>query len=133
MRFQLLSSHSSFIGDITPAIGYKMYMARVDPHLIFGCEVALDVNTANTTKLEGIQTRFLRRLLGVHPRSPLAPLFAETGAAPIRYRRALLALRALHFTISTNSDRYAKPAILDSISLALEGRLMIQLDCFQPL
>jgi hypothetical protein len=111
----------SFVGDVTPPLGYRLYMARTDPHLTFGCEVALDINTANRQKFEGIQHRFLRRLLGVHPRSLLAPLFTETGAIPIRYRRVLLALRALHFTCSLAADRLALLAILDSIALASEN------------
>ena len=32
----------SFIGDLRPLKGLHMYMARVDPHLTFGCEVSLN-------------------------------------------------------------------------------------------
>jgi hypothetical protein len=111
----------SLVGDVTPTLGYRMYMARADPHLTFGCEVSLDTNDANIAKLEKIQARFLRRLLGVHPRSILAPMYTETGTIPIRYRRALLALRALDYICSLPDSHYAHAALADSVSLAALG------------
>ncbi|KAJ7882151.1 hypothetical protein B0H13DRAFT_2278384 [Mycena leptocephala] len=83
-------AHASFtvdsmIGSLPPREGVQLYMARVDPHLISGCEVVLDVTSRLVTKLEKPQLRFLRRLLGLKPRSMRAILFTETGLLPIRY------------------------------------------------
>jgi hypothetical protein len=47
-------------------------MARIDPHLTFGCEVALDVTQAHVSKLEDIQHEYLCRLLGLNRRSVLS-------------------------------------------------------------
>jgi hypothetical protein len=75
------------IGCLPPPQGIQLYMARIDPHLTFGCEVALDVTDTHVSKLEDVQNEFLRRLLGLNRRSVLAVLFSETGVTPLRYRQ----------------------------------------------
>ncbi|KAJ7127580.1 hypothetical protein C8R43DRAFT_859200, partial [Mycena crocata] len=85
-------SVESFVGALPPREALMLYKARVDPHLISGCEVVLDVDRAQCASLEKPQHHFLRRLLGLKRRSMLAVLFTETGIMPIRYRRAILAL-----------------------------------------
>jgi hypothetical protein len=107
-----------FIGDITPQIGLQIYMVRVDPSLTFGCEVALDVHNPSIERLVVIQKQFLRRLLGASPQAMVAPFFTETGVMPIRYRRVLLALRALRLILEMQDDRYVVNAICDSLRLA---------------
>ena len=80
------------LGDVPPWIGVRLYMARVDPHLIYGCEVVLDENPNLVTELEEVQLTTLRRILQTSNCSMIAPLFSETGILPIRYRREQLAL-----------------------------------------
>ncbi|KAJ7141096.1 hypothetical protein C8R44DRAFT_240746 [Mycena epipterygia] len=95
---------------------------RVDPHLTSGCEVVLDVDRPLGASLEVTvaQIKFLRRLLGLNPRSMLAVLFTETGIIPIRYRRALLALRfAKGFAgIPLQKEDLARAAFRESLRLA---------------
>ncbi|KAJ7897473.1 hypothetical protein B0H13DRAFT_1623474, partial [Mycena leptocephala] len=85
-------SVESFVGVLPPREALLLYKARVDPHLISGCEVSLDVDRTLGATLETPQTHHLRRLLSLNPRLMLAVLFTETGIMPIRYRRAILAL-----------------------------------------
>jgi hypothetical protein len=74
------------IGCLPPPQGIQLYMARIDPHLTFGCEVALDVTQAHVSKLEDVQHEYLRQLLGLNRRSVIAILFSETGIIPLRCR-----------------------------------------------
>jgi hypothetical protein len=89
-------------------------MARVDPHLVFGCEAMPDVDDA-VKGMEHAQHTFLRRLLGLNPRSVLCVLFTETGIMPLRNRHAELVLR---FLASPNplcqhrAPRFARPVVL---------------------
>jgi hypothetical protein len=54
-------------------------MARVDPYLIAGCDVCLDIDQKSLALLERVQVRFLRRMLGLGRRCMKAVLFSETG------------------------------------------------------
>ncbi|KAJ7461967.1 hypothetical protein FB451DRAFT_1180972 [Mycena latifolia] len=113
-------SVGSFVGTLPPREGLLLYKAHVDPHLTLGCKVVLDVDRSLGETLGKPQTHCLRRLLGLNPRSMLAVLFTETGIMPIRYRRALLALRnAKGFAaIPVEEEDLARAAFRESLRLA---------------
>ncbi|KAJ7034592.1 hypothetical protein C8F04DRAFT_1101509 [Mycena alexandri] len=111
------------IGTLPPREGIQLYMARVDPHLISGCEVALDVISRLVKKLEKPQLRFLRRLLGLNPRSMRAVLFTETGLLPIRYRRAIIVLKHAKYWAHLTDDHYAHAAYMESLRLSSQGHV----------
>ncbi|KAI0753475.1 hypothetical protein C8Q80DRAFT_1249994 [Daedaleopsis nitida] len=94
-------SLESYVGSLPASIATALYNARVEPHLTMSCEVALDVRPSSLEHLERVQTAYLRRLLGLGPRSQLLPLYTETGIWPIRYRRAALVLRYLVYLLHT--------------------------------
>ncbi|KAJ7037061.1 hypothetical protein C8F04DRAFT_999416 [Mycena alexandri] len=96
-------------------------MARMDPHLTFGCEISLDVVAKHLEQLTDVQHQFLRRLLGLHRRSILAVLFSETGVVPLAYRRPIIALGYLIYLITLPENHFATAAYLDSILLARSG------------
>ncbi|KAJ7288689.1 hypothetical protein C8J57DRAFT_1047082, partial [Mycena rebaudengoi] len=75
------------IGCLLPADGIRLYMARVDPHLTFGCEVCLDTEADNLGKPMHARhkLKFIRRLLGLHDHSILALLFTEAGIFSLTY------------------------------------------------
>ncbi|KAJ7103278.1 hypothetical protein B0H15DRAFT_811721, partial [Mycena belliarum] len=73
------------IGCLPPYEGIRMYVARVDPHPIFGCEVCLDVVPSQLNDVTDVQHEYLRRLLGVHSRCVLSALFIETGVVLLSY------------------------------------------------
>ncbi|OCH83539.1 hypothetical protein OBBRIDRAFT_572675, partial [Obba rivulosa] len=87
----------ALIGDIPPWEGRVLYSARVDPHLTFGCEVSLDIDATLLRPLGDVQHQYLRRSLGLSARCATVVLFTDTGLQPLRYRRALLALRYLQY------------------------------------
>lgn len=111
----------SHVGVIPPMEGRKLYMACVDPHLTFGAELIVDVQAAQLLHLQNVQHRFFRRLLGLNPRSMLAPLFTETAVMPIQYRRLILTLRYLKHLLMLPDRHYAKAAFLESVSLLHRG------------
>ncbi len=105
----------SYVGRVPAWVLRTLYMAMVDPHLIFGCKVALDVEASLTLPLQKLQHAYIRRLLGLNKRSATSVLFTETGLWPITYRRAQLALRYLMYIIR---DKPALPlAALDEAYL----------------
>ncbi|KAI1790169.1 hypothetical protein LXA43DRAFT_891453 [Ganoderma leucocontextum] len=97
-----------------------LYRARVEPHLTYGCEVALDVRPQSVGLLEKVQLAVFRRLLGLASRSQLIPLFSETGLWPIRYRRLELALRFAQYVLR-EQPRLALAALHDAYTLASLG------------
>ncbi|KAJ7234899.1 hypothetical protein B0H12DRAFT_1212531 [Mycena haematopus] len=92
----------TYIGDLPPKEGRLLYMACVDPHLISGADIIVDVNDNGLALLEKVQT-----MLG--PYSMRAPLFTELGLLPLWYRRLILALH------------YARAALYDSFDLYVAG------------
>lgn len=111
----------SMTGSLPPLQGKKLYMARVDPHLVGGCEVAIDVDPPQLLLLQDVQHTFLRRVLRINGRSMLAPLFTETSVAPLQYRRVQLAIRYLGYLISLPESHLARRALSDSCSLNDQG------------
>jgi hypothetical protein len=82
-----------FVGDMTAQDGRKLYMARIDPILTHGCEIMPDIDHAAFRELELASHAYLRRLLGLNPRSMVCVLYTETGIIPLPYRQAELTLR----------------------------------------
>jgi Reverse transcriptase (RNA-dependent DNA polymerase) len=111
----------SFIGSLPPFEGKRLYNARVDPHLTSGCEISLDVNMVLLAPLQKVQHTFLRRLLGLNPRSMRAFLFSETGLAPIAYRRINLVLRYLLYIIALPDDHLVLRAFRECQTLHSSG------------
>ncbi|EJD35417.1 hypothetical protein AURDEDRAFT_25589, partial [Auricularia subglabra TFB-10046 SS5] len=111
----------SMIGLLPPKEGKILYMGRVDPHLIYACEVMPDASETLLEELYQVQKAFLRRILGVHKRSMLAPLHTETGVVPLRYRRLELALRYLEYLGQRPTSTYACAAFIESRRLMQLG------------
>ncbi|KAF5331290.1 hypothetical protein D9758_018495 [Tetrapyrgos nigripes] len=82
----LSTEHLVGWGRIPPHSAKTLYTALIDCHLIFGCEIALDVTNTGIQKLEKVQNGFLRLILGLSRSSPLPPLFTETGIHPLPAR-----------------------------------------------
>ncbi|KAK7017643.1 reverse transcriptase domain-containing protein [Favolaschia claudopus] len=110
------------IGSLPVREGLVLYMARVDCYLISGAELALDTDPALLHELQDVQHTFLRRLLGLNARSMLAVLFTETGQMPIGVRRLLRGLSRLRYMLGISDPRVVQSALLDSVSLAEEGK-----------
>lgn len=112
----------SMIGNLPPRIGAKLYMARVDPHLVGGCEVILDVDPPRLEVLSNVQETYIRRLLRLGCRSMIAPLHTETGLAPLHFRRVQLAVRYLGYLVALPPAHYARIALMDADGLASVGK-----------
>ena len=63
------------VGTVPMSVGVKLYMMRIDPHPVFGCDVVLEVEDRLVDALQRVQQRFLRRLLGLNPSSICGVLF----------------------------------------------------------
>jgi hypothetical protein len=98
-----------------------LYMGCVDPHLIFGCEVALDSTIALPKKLESVQENFFRAVLGLSSKAAEVAIDTETGIWPVRYRRMELALRFYLYAIQQPCDSYIYAAIQEFIALEEAG------------
>ncbi|KAJ7442012.1 hypothetical protein FB451DRAFT_1298099 [Mycena latifolia] len=101
----------AYIGDLPPKEGRLLYMACIDPHLISGADVIIDVDDKALAHLEKVQRAFLRRLLGLGAYSMRAPLFTELGLLPLRSRRLDIALRYLGYLLSLGDTHYARVAL----------------------
>ncbi|KAJ6550268.1 hypothetical protein B0H19DRAFT_996947, partial [Mycena capillaripes] len=98
-------------------------MARVDPYLTSGCDVILDIEAKSLKRLERVQLKFLRHMLGVGSRSLRAVLFSETGIWPIKYRRVYLALKNLCYLLELDHKRPAWNALQASLTLARANQI----------
>ncbi|KAJ6461898.1 hypothetical protein C8R47DRAFT_993339 [Mycena vitilis] len=112
----------SYIGALPPKEGRLLYTACMDPHLVSGADVIVDVDDKALALLEKVQTSFLRRLLGLGQYCMRAPLFTELGLIPLRYRRLILALRYLQYLVHLSPAHYARIALEDSFDLYSHGR-----------
>ncbi|RDB15293.1 hypothetical protein Hypma_004699 [Hypsizygus marmoreus] len=119
----------SKVGILPPWEACQLYLALVDPHLIHGCEISLNIDEAPWKKLEAVQHGFLRHALGLNSQtSMLAPLFTETAIMPLWYRHVILALKYLRYLLALPADRYAHCALRDSLALAEGGHASWALD-----
>jgi hypothetical protein len=109
-------------GRLTPKQYNTIYMARVDCHLIHGCEVSPDNDDVHVKELCTVQIDFLREILNVHSHSMHVPLFTETGIMPLRIRRFLLLLVYLQYLLTPKAPRLARAALNSSIELASAGK-----------
>jgi hypothetical protein len=76
-------------GRLTPKELKELYMARVDCHLIHGCELSPNSEDVHVKQLSKVQVRFIRQMLNLHSRSSIVALFTETGIIPLRVRLLL--------------------------------------------
>ena len=90
----------SKVRTVPPCEGVQLYKVRIDPHLTFACEVAIDVDGSFLALLEDVQVLFLHRLLGLHKRSMCAVLFTETRIMPNTYHCIVLALWYLQYFLN---------------------------------
>nr|GAT50713.1 predicted protein [Mycena chlorophos] len=101
-------------------VGLQLYMSRVDPYLTRAADISIDID-GNVKELEAVQHEFLRRLLGLGPRSVNATLFTETGIQPIRTRRLDLALGRARYTAGISDERILRCAMRDGLDLWLQA------------
>ncbi|PBK82877.1 hypothetical protein ARMGADRAFT_1019482 [Armillaria gallica] len=109
-------------GSFPPRQARKIFFGRIDPYLIAGCEVILDVGSRTTASLEAVLLDFWRRVLGVHEKSTVAFLYAETGITPLPYRRLLLALRFCRYLLLLPDRHYGHLALDVALDLARRGK-----------
>ena len=74
----------SINGSLPVQEGKTLYMGCVDPHLIYGYEVAIDTSKTLLQLLVGVQTAFFRRLLGLSKTSIVVAIYTETGIILMR-------------------------------------------------
>ncbi|PBK88664.1 hypothetical protein ARMGADRAFT_937020 [Armillaria gallica] len=105
------------IGSLPVKEGLMLYTTKVDPHLIAGCEIALDIDLSVSEELRQVSLTFLHHLLSVHPKTGVAFLHAETGVMPLYFRRLILALRYLRYLSALPDDHLGLLALRESVSL----------------
>lgn len=66
-------------GSFPPCQARRIFYGRIDPYLVNGYEVVLDVNPRTTASLEAVLLDFWHRILGMHDKSMVAFLYSETG------------------------------------------------------
>ncbi|EPS93078.1 hypothetical protein FOMPIDRAFT_1105391, partial [Fomitopsis schrenkii] len=93
-------SVEAYVAELPPWAALTLYQSHVDPHLTGGAEVAPHVRAASLTQLASVQKTYLRRMLGINPKSVTTLLFTETGLWPIQYRRLALAIRYASYVVS---------------------------------
>ncbi|KAF5336625.1 hypothetical protein D9758_015930 [Tetrapyrgos nigripes] len=106
-------------GRIPPKSAKELYTALVNCHLIFGCEVVLDITDSAIHLLEEVQHHFWCQILGLSKNSILTPLFTETVIRPIRVRHAILALSYMKYLFELPPDKY--PHVALNLLLALHA------------
>ncbi|PBK64645.1 hypothetical protein ARMSODRAFT_1053743 [Armillaria solidipes] len=111
----------SMTAYLPPIEGRTLYTGQVDPYLINGCDVILDVRDDHLAWLRTVQNDFLRQILGLNEFSLLAPLFTELAIFPLPYRRIILALSYLRSLVTLPSSHYAHVALHASVSLFQRG------------
>lgn len=104
-RADIFSQHYTEKENLPPREGVLIYKSRIDPHLTFGAEVAVDVASSGPHLLENVQVAYLRRLLSIQKRSIRVTVFTETGILPLSYCRIMFALRYLRRILHLGEHR----------------------------
>ncbi|VDC04317.1 unnamed protein product [Peniophora sp. CBMAI 1063] len=104
------------VGRLPPWPARLLWMARPDAYLTGGADIIPDIDKL-ADPLEDVQVMFLRRILGLGPSSLHAPLFTETGIAPLRFRRLILALRYLRYAVSLPESHMVSAALRESYAM----------------
>ncbi|KAE9397578.1 hypothetical protein BT96DRAFT_1035341, partial [Gymnopus androsaceus JB14] len=112
----------SMIGALPVHEGKILYMGCVDPHLIYGSEVAIDASKALMDQVVNVQLAFFRRLLGLSKTSIRVAIYTETGIIPLQFRWLNLALRALAYFLSRPTNTFVRAALNESIDLDSAGK-----------
>lgn len=102
-------------GQLPPWEGLILYRTQIDCRLTYGVEVTGVGTEKQLRQLEEVQHTYLRRLLGLQPRSQLCVLFTETGATPLLYRRLQLVLRYLKYLLLLPASHLARMALSQAI------------------
>ncbi|KAI4520117.1 hypothetical protein K525DRAFT_169255, partial [Schizophyllum commune Loenen D] len=111
-----------YLGDLPLRLAIKVYQARVEPILAYGCEVGIALTKPARDALEKVQLMFFRRVLGYSTRSMRAIIFSETGILPILHRRLILALHFYKRMLDLPADTIAAHAFRDALALYAAGR-----------
>ena len=111
-----------YLGDLPLRLAIKVYLARVEPILTYGCEVGIALTKPARDALEKVQLMFFRRVLGYSTRSMRAIIFSETGILPILHRRLILALRFYKRMLDLPADTIAAHAFRNALALYAAGR-----------
>jgi hypothetical protein len=112
-----------------PAVAIRLFDQMVLPCLTFGAEVWLpylddpwqDLDKHMKTQLEDTQTRFLRSITRIGPKSSTLILLAECGRAPLYLHCLKQACRYWNKLCKLNHTHIARHAFLDSAALAAAG------------
>ncbi|KAE9395700.1 hypothetical protein BT96DRAFT_744866, partial [Gymnopus androsaceus JB14] len=112
----------SMIGALPVHEGKILYMGCVDPHLIYGSEVAINASKALMDQVVNVQLAFFRRLLGLSKTSIRVAIYTETGIIPLQFRWLNLALRALAYFLSRPTNTFVRAALNESIDLDSAGK-----------
>ncbi|KAF5373062.1 hypothetical protein D9758_001440 [Tetrapyrgos nigripes] len=98
-------------GHLPPKSAKQLYTMLINCHLIFGCEVVLDITNSAIHHLEKIQHTFFCCILSLSDNSILTPLYTETGICPIRVCHAVLALSYLRYSLELPHNKLAHVAL----------------------
>ncbi|KAF6741561.1 hypothetical protein DFP72DRAFT_833015 [Ephemerocybe angulata] len=109
-------------GPLPVAVATRLYMALIDPHLTHGADVVVDNNARAVSKLVEVQKLFIRRTMGLGPRSSANILFTETGLIPLRVRRVCLLLRYILYVLEAPAG-LVKSALREAVALDFAGRV----------
>lgn len=74
-----------------PKVLMMIYKGLVRSHLDFGMILTFNTSQQNLNRLDRVQYRALRIILGAMKSSPIPSLLAETGELPLKWRRIWLA------------------------------------------
>ena len=66
LQYKCESLYHRKLGNVMPEDGVRLYTGRVEPILLFGAEVAIDIDDHLCKELESVQVNMLRRILGVY-------------------------------------------------------------------
>ncbi|TEB27791.1 hypothetical protein FA13DRAFT_1596390, partial [Coprinellus micaceus] len=98
-----------------------LYEALVAPHLMYGCEVALDVVPEALREMKNVQVNILRRIMGLGERSQKDILHADTGVKELEYWRLERVLKYLRYVLGCPAGMWVRAVLWDALVLEFEG------------
>jgi hypothetical protein len=112
----------SFVGLLLVPNSIRLYYARVDPYLMWGNEVVVDMKKKYIKQMEAVQVSFLCRLMRRSKRTAQGPLLTESGVKCLVYKCIRAMLRNARYDITQPKNCYARRRLEDSIALYKQYR-----------
>ena len=111
------------IGKPDPRMALKVFDSQIRPCLDYGCEIWGMSKGNKIEKLETIQLKYIKSMLGVRKQTTTAAVYADTGRVPLKVQWEIQALRYWERVINLQESHILNKCYLKLSALETTGQV----------